>query len=118
MQRDDATVLDILKAANRARAFLGALDKESFLGDVKTQSSVLHQLLILGEAVKRLSDEFRTRHSAVHWMRIAGLRDVLIHQYDDVDLVEVWNTLTSDLPDLIAQIEPLAPRRGDMEPPS
>ena len=113
MQRDDATVLDILKAAHRARAFLGPLSREEFLRDPKTQSSVLHQLLVLGEAVKRLSDEFRARHSTIPWKRIAGLRDVLIHQYDDVDVVEVWNTLTADLPDLIAYIEPLAPSKPD-----
>ena len=116
MPRDDATILDILQAAYRARAFLGDLDRDGFLGDAKTQSSVLHQLLVLGEAVKRLSDEFRTRHSVIPWTRIAGLRNVLIHQYNNVDLVAVWKTVAVDLPDLIAQLEPLAPRPPDPGP--
>lgn len=49
MQRDDAAVLDILKAARRAQAFLGTLGLDDFLRDAKTQSSVLHQLLVLGK---------------------------------------------------------------------
>ncbi len=113
MQRDDATVLDILKAARRAQAFLGTLGLDDFLRDAKTQSSVLHQLLVLGEAVKRITDEFRAGHPANPRKRMAGLRDVLIHQYDDVDLAEVWNTLTRELPDLIAHLEPLAPSKPE-----
>lgn len=60
MSRDETTLLDILKAARLAVQFKGDLDKGAFLGDLKTQSAILHQLLLLGEAVKRLSEEFRT----------------------------------------------------------
>jgi uncharacterized protein with HEPN domain len=49
-------------------AFKGDLDQSAFLNDLKTQSAILHQLLVLGEAVKRLSEEFRTRHSAMPWI--------------------------------------------------
>ena len=59
MARDDATILDILKAARLACDFVGGLDKDSFLQDFKTQPAVLHQLLVMGEAVKRLSDCLR-----------------------------------------------------------
>lgn len=109
MPRDDAHVLDILKAARLAIEFKGSADKAAFLADAKTQSAVLHQLLVIGEAVKRLSPEFRAAHSEVPWRLIAGARDKLIHFYAGVDLEEVWKMVTSDLPELIRLIEPLAP---------
>ena len=109
MPRDDAHVLDILKAARLAIEFKGSADKAAFLADAKTQSAVLHQLLVIGEAVKRLSPEFRATHPEVPWRLIAGTRDKLIHFYEGVDLEEVWKMVTSDLPELIRLIEPLAP---------
>jgi uncharacterized protein with HEPN domain len=83
--------------------------KAEFLEDAKTQSAVLHQLLIIGEAAKRMSPEFRATHPEVPWRLIAGTRDKLIHFYEGVDLEEVWRMVTSDLPDLISRIEPLVP---------
>jgi uncharacterized protein with HEPN domain len=93
----------------RSIEFKGAADKAEFLADAKTQSAVLHQLLIIGEAVKRLSPEFRAAHPEVPWKLIAGTRDKLIHFYEGVDLEQVWRMVTSDLPALIRLIEPLAP---------
>jgi uncharacterized protein with HEPN domain len=109
LPRDEAHLLDILKAARLAVEFKGRADKDAFLADAKTQSAVLHQLLVIGEAVKRLSREFRAAHPEVPWKLIAGTRDKLIHFYEGVDLEEVWKMLTSDLPELIHLIEPLAP---------
>lgn len=109
MRRDEAHILDILKAARQAIEFKGTADKAAFLVDAKTQSAVLHQLLVMGEAVKRLSPEFRAAHTEVPWKLIAGTRDKLIHFYEGVDLEEVWKMVSSDLPQLIRQIEPLAP---------
>ena len=65
------------------------MDKETFLKDIKTQSAILHQLMVIGEAVKRLSQDFRTRYPELPWELIAGMRDKLIHGYDIVDLDEV-----------------------------
>jgi uncharacterized protein with HEPN domain len=110
MDRDQATLLDIAKAANHVVAFTQGIDEGAFLADAKTQSAVLHQLLIMGEGVKRLSDHFRQNHPQVAWKSIAGMRDVLIHAYDVVDLMQVWQTITNDIPDTLNQIEPLLPR--------
>lgn len=75
--------------------------KAAFLEDYKTQSAVLHQLMVIGEAVKRLSVEFRDDHPVVPWSLIAGMRDKLIHGYDIVDLDEVWRTAEVDVPELL-----------------
>jgi uncharacterized protein with HEPN domain len=60
MPRDEAFLLDVLTACRRVVAFKEGFDKDAFLGDLKTQSAVLHQLLIVGEAVKRISEETRS----------------------------------------------------------
>lgn len=112
MQRDDATLLDIAKAARLVSSFIQGMTKGSFLDDIKTQSSVLYQLAVIGEAVKRLSPEFRVQHSAVPWHLIAGMRDHVIHGYDVVDWDEVWKTATKDAPDLLAKIELLLPKKN------
>lgn len=62
MPRDDATLLDIARAARLIQSFIAGMTKDDFLAELKTQSAVLHQLTILGEAVKRLSRPFREKH--------------------------------------------------------
>jgi uncharacterized protein with HEPN domain len=70
---------------------------------------VLHQLTVIGEAVKWLSCELRGRHPEIPWTLIAGMRDGLIHGYDAVDEDEVWKTATVDVPDLLLRVKPLVP---------
>jgi uncharacterized protein with HEPN domain len=109
MSRDEATLIDIAHSLRLIIEFTGEMGESTFLDDVKTQSAVLHQLLVLGEAVKRLSRKFRERHPEIPWALIAGMRDNLIHEYDSVDLEEVWSTAERDVPRLLASIEPLLP---------
>ena len=116
MSRDSATLLDMLKAARLAVEFREGMEKRAFLEDPKTVSAVLHQLLVLGEAGKRISQECRTQHTDIPWKKIVGMRDKLIHEYDDIDLNEVWKTVRSDVPRLIAQLELLAPTREENDP--
>jgi uncharacterized protein with HEPN domain len=110
MDRDDATLLDIANAARLIQTFIQGMTKEAFLGDLKTQSAVLHQVMVIGEAAKRLSEVFRERHPILPWALMAGMRDHLIHGYDAVDLEEVWKTATRDIPEVLIKLEPLLPR--------
>jgi uncharacterized protein with HEPN domain len=107
--RDIATLLDIAQAARRVLEFKQGMTKVAFLEDPKTQSAIVYQLLIIGEAVKRLSQDIRRQHSEIPWTPIAGMRDNLIHNYDDVDLDEVWKTAERDIPDLLTLLSPLLP---------
>lgn len=109
MQRDEATLLDIAQAANQIREFLRGVTEEMFATDLKTQSAVLYQLLVIGEAVKRLSKQLRNEHNTIPWSLMAGMRDHLIHAYDTVDWDEVWQTANVDVSQLLVQIEPLLP---------
>jgi len=106
MQRDDAFVLDIFRAAETALRFRARLTKEEFLKDNLLQSGILHQIIIIGEAVKRLSESYRKNHPGIPWRLIAGMRDRVVHGYFDVDLEEVWNTVEKDLPALVHYLKP------------
>jgi uncharacterized protein with HEPN domain len=75
-----------------------------FVTDRKTQSAVVRQLEIIGEAVKNLSSTLTARESAVPWRQIAGTRDRLIHAYFSVDLDAVWAMIEQDLPALKVQV--------------
>ena len=112
MPRDDATLLDLANAARLILTFIQDTTKETFLVDLKTQSAVLHQLTLIGEAFKRLSPAFRERHPILPWSLMAGMRDHLIHGYDAIDLDEVWKTATRDVPEVLIKPEPLLPRRA------
>jgi uncharacterized protein with HEPN domain len=105
--RDQASLADILRACQLAIQFVGGLDRDSFLNDLKTQAAVLHEITIIGEGVKRLSDALRLAHPSIPWRLIAGMRDRLIDQYDTVDLEEVWRTVTVDIPTLMQDLERL-----------
>lgn len=87
-------------------------DRLAFESDLKTQSAVLHQLMVMGEAVKRLSHELRERYPEIPWTLIAGMRDRLIHGHDAVDKDEVWKTATVDVPSLLSMVEPLVADYG------
>jgi len=112
MHRDETTLLDIGEASRQIQKFTEGITKEEFIKDPKTQSAVLHQLLITGEATKRLSQEFRAQHPDIPWQVIASMRDILIHAYNDVDLYEVWKTVSVDVPDLLKKIEHFLPNQS------
>jgi uncharacterized protein with HEPN domain len=111
MSRDDATLLDIARAAHLILEFKQGMNKPEFLQDIKTQSSILHQLMVMGEAAKRLSREYCTNHPEIPWALVAGMRDKLIHGYDIVDLDEVWKTANTDVPELLSLLQPLLPQQ-------
>lgn len=74
--------------------------REQFLTDPQMQDAVMRNFEIIGEAVKRLSDEVINRTPDVEWHRIAGFRDVLIHGYMGINLNRVWNVIENDLHNL------------------
>jgi uncharacterized protein with HEPN domain len=87
----------ILGAIAKIEAY-AAIDDEQFFSDPVRQDAIIRQLEIIGEATKRLSRNFRKSHSQVAWRRMAGMRDVLIHNYMGVDLGLVWSVAQQDIP--------------------
>jgi uncharacterized protein with HEPN domain len=103
-QRDTTTLIDIQRACGDIVAETQSLTPERFLFDERSQALVLHRLIILGEATKRLSMTVRSRYPEIPWREMAGTRDVLIHDYDDVILDRVWSTAVNDIPRILDQI--------------
>lgn len=74
--------------------------RTAFLADRKTVDAVVRNFEILGEAAKRVPDDIRNQAAPIPWRRIAGFRDVLIHQYEVVDPIEIWSVIERDIPGL------------------
>lgn len=106
MQRDEASVLDIVEACRRVLEFRGSQDLAAFMADIKTQSAVLYQIAVIGEASKRLSAAFRSAHPSIAWRDVAGMRDRVIHGYD-VIVKRVWRVVDAEVPALLACLVPL-----------
>lgn len=86
---------------------------EYFAADTKTQDAVIRNLEIIGEAAKRLDEDFRAAFPDIPWRRMAGMRDVLIHQYEGVDFDEIWRVVERDLPSLKETILRVLPVIGE-----
>lgn len=111
MRHDSAYLIDILHASKSARTFIENLSEEAFYESELHQSAVVRQLEIIGEAAKKVSQETRAAHPEIPWKKMAGLRDVLIHAYDTVNMKMVWRLLNEDIPPLIAAMEFLIPEQ-------
>ena len=109
MWRDPAWILDMLHAARKALEYSSGLTEKKFMANSVVQDANVRQLTILGEAAKRVSQEFRTGHPEIPWKKIAGLRDVVVHDYFHVDLKTVWKIVKEELPTLITTLEPIVP---------
>ncbi len=98
---------DILVNLQRIQGFLAGVSKDEFMANVEKQYAVIRALEIMGEAVKKLPSSLRNEHPEVPWKEIAASRDVLIHDYGQINLEIVWRIVTEDLPPLKKQLEQL-----------
>jgi len=97
-------LLDILRAIEKIEKYTYGMNFDYFSQNELVQDAVLRNLEIIGEAVKNLPEEVKNRYSNVEWRKIAGLRDILIHAYFEVDLEIVWDIVRNKLPELKTQV--------------
>jgi uncharacterized protein with HEPN domain len=104
---------DIITAIADAAEFTHGMSYEMFAADKKTAHAVIRCLEVLGEAAKHIPASFRKKHPDIPWSKMAGMRDVLIHDYMGVDLKTVWKVAQERLLELKPLIEGLKHTKND-----
>ncbi|MGH7963873.1 MAG: HepT-like ribonuclease domain-containing protein [Candidatus Binatia bacterium] len=115
MKKDPRVYLaHILECADRIEKYVGQ-DRESFLRNTMAQDAVIRNFEVIGEAAKRITRGFRAKHPEIPWRLMTGFRDVLIHDYEGVDLGRVWRIAKEDLPAVKEAIAKIVPSLEQLE---
>ena len=88
---------DILESIQKIKEYTAGVDFAEFDDNTQHQDAVIRRLEIIGEAVKGLPSELKAKYPDIPWKQIAGMRDILIHEYAGVSLKRVWKVVTDDL---------------------
>ncbi|HOP00396.1 MAG TPA: DUF86 domain-containing protein [Bacteroidales bacterium] len=107
MKDDLFYIENILQSRSRIQLYISSKDYATFVGDFIVQDAVVRQLEIIGKATKKITKDFRNNNPEIPWADMAGMRDILIHDYIDVDLDIVWKTASESIPKLKALLEKL-----------
>lgn len=91
---------DILEAIEKIEKYTKGVSFEEFVKNTVVSDAVIRNLEIIGEAVKRLPIEMKREHADIEWKKIAGLRDILIHEYAAVSLKIIWDVVVNKIPEL------------------
>jgi uncharacterized protein with HEPN domain len=111
MNQNESYLLDIAKLCQTILRLTSNMTELEFQHDERTQLAILYEITILGEVVKRLSAEFRNKHSTIEWKKIAGMRDRLVHNYNEVKFDLVWEVIKTNIPELLEYVTPLLPSK-------
>jgi uncharacterized protein with HEPN domain len=105
MQRDLQFLLDMLQSADLIVTYTAQCSKAEFVANVQLQDSVIRRLLVIAEAARRVSEATRQSLPNISWQEINGMRNRLVHEYDDVNLNIVWDVVQSEIPSLIEELQ-------------
>ena len=113
MRRDlKVYFIDILESIERIEEYTKDISEKEFYMNVQLQDSILRRLSIIGEAVKNISSDIKEKYPMVPWKQIAGMRDILIHEYFGVNLKRVWSVIEKDLPELKETVQKIEKSHG------
>ena len=101
MKKDTRIFIEhILECVGLLEDYLNGKTKDDFLASVQLQDSVVRRIEIIGEAVKNIPNDMKSRYPEIPWNEITGMRDILIHKYFEIDLELTWEVVNKDIPDL------------------
>ncbi|MEW6285588.1 MAG: DUF86 domain-containing protein [Chloroflexota bacterium] len=109
-ERDVSYLWDMLEAARNIGKFLTGVKYGTYSKNKMIQSAVERQLEIIGEAAKRVSNEFKEAHPEIPWKNIIGLRNILAHEYGEVRVDRIWLIATTSAKELTTLLKPLVPK--------
>ena len=109
--RDRTYLVHIVECIDRIERYLGP-SKAAFLADLKGQDAVIRNLQVLAESSKRVSHAIQSEYPEIEWAAIAGFRNVLVHDYLEVDVDEVWQVATQNLPHLRSSVATILEAKG------
>lgn len=104
-QRDPRVYLEDIHAAGRKIGGYIIEGEHTFFTDEKTQDAVIRQISIIGEAASKLPSALKKKYPDIPWQKIVGMRNILVHEYSDVNLKRVWEVVDRDLPVLRDAVE-------------
>lgn len=118
MSRDYRLYLeDVREACEKVMRYIRGMTFAQFIQDEKTFDAVVRNLAIIGEAIKHVPTEVRSRYPGVEWRKIAGLRDVVTHDYFGVDEDILWDVVQHEVPTLLGQIVRILGEESPSEEP-
>ncbi len=105
MPRDPESLIDIKTAIRRILRYTDGIDRTELEVNDEKLSAILYQITIIGEAARRISIEFRDQHPEIPWREIIGMRNVIVHEYDQLDYEVIWDVVQNKLPELLILME-------------
>ena len=109
MKDDQLYLIHISECIERIEAYVSGIDKRAFMASSLVQDAVIRNLQIMAESTRRVSDRLKEAHPEIDWHKIAGFRNILVHDCLGVDTERVWNIIENEIPVLKKTVHEMMP---------